>query len=129
MGFGWSVLLWGGIIALIYLLYRFARAPAVLSFWCAYVLTRPLGASIGDLLSADKSEGGLGAGTLVTSLLFLGLILITAGAVQLAQVLLPDEALHVELVVVQHRKARRAVPAASVCTGGHCPVKQHFVFC
>ena len=72
------MLLWGGIIIAIYLAYRFARAPAVLSFWLAYILTRPLGASIGDLLSQPRDEKGLGLGTLITSLVFLGLILITA---------------------------------------------------
>jgi len=46
----------------------------VFSFWAAYILTRPLGASIGDGLSASHHEGGLGLGTAGTSFLFLGLI-------------------------------------------------------
>lgn len=50
-------------------------AGPVLSFWLAYILTRPLGANIGDYLGSDKSEGGLGLGTLGTSVLFLGTIL------------------------------------------------------
>jgi uncharacterized membrane-anchored protein len=45
-----------------------------LAFWIAYVLTRPLGASIGDYLSQARADGGLGWGTTVTSLLFLGAI-------------------------------------------------------
>jgi len=49
----------------------------VLSFWLAYILTRPLGANIGDFLSGDKSEGGLGLGTLLTSVIFLATILAT----------------------------------------------------
>ena len=49
----------------------------VLSFWLAYILTRPLGANIGDFLSAPRDEGGLGLGTLWTSLLFLGAITAT----------------------------------------------------
>jgi uncharacterized membrane-anchored protein len=73
------VLLWGGVIAAIYIAYRFLRAPVVLSFWAAYVLKRPLGASIGDLLSQARADGSLGLGTLATSLIFLGLILVTAG--------------------------------------------------
>ncbi|MGV9320152.1 COG4705 family protein [Streptomyces sp. NPDC003660] len=48
---------------------------AVLSFWIAYVLTRPLGASIGDYLSQPSADGGLGLGTVVTSALFLAVIL------------------------------------------------------
>ncbi|MFK4111329.1 hypothetical protein [Streptomyces sp. NPDC002176] len=48
---------------------------AVLSFWIAYVLTRPLGASMGDYLSQPSADGGLGLGTVVTSALFLAVIL------------------------------------------------------
>jgi uncharacterized membrane-anchored protein len=48
---------------------------AVWSFWIAYVLTRPLGASIGDYLSQPTGDGGLGFGTVVTSVLFLAVIL------------------------------------------------------
>ena len=49
---------------------------AVLSFWLAYIMTRPLGASIGDFLSQHSSQyGGLGLGTTGTSYLFLGCIL------------------------------------------------------
>ncbi len=48
---------------------------AVLGFWLAYILTRPLGASIGDYLSQAQSDGGLGLGTTTTSFLFLAAIL------------------------------------------------------
>ncbi|WP_330461213.1 hypothetical protein OIB37_32715 [Streptomyces sp. NBC_00820] len=48
---------------------------AVWSFWIAYILTRPLGASIGDYLSQPTGDGGLGLGTVVTSVLFLAVIL------------------------------------------------------
>ncbi|MEU6011315.1 hypothetical protein [Streptomyces sp. NPDC047453] len=48
---------------------------AVWSFWIAYILTRPLGASIGDYLSQPSADGGLGLGTVVTSALFLLVIL------------------------------------------------------
>jgi uncharacterized membrane-anchored protein len=48
---------------------------AVLAFWLAYILTRPLGASIGDYLSQPTADGGLGLGTVVTSVIFLGAIL------------------------------------------------------
>ncbi|MFE9067065.1 hypothetical protein [Streptomyces violaceusniger] len=48
---------------------------AVWSFWIAYVLTRPLGASVGDYLSQPTGAGGLGLGTVVTSVLFLAVIL------------------------------------------------------
>jgi uncharacterized membrane-anchored protein len=77
---GWSpgtaILLPAGLVLVVFLAWR-AGAGAVLSFWLAYILTRPLGANIGDFLGLDKSEGGLGLGTLVTSVLFLGAILAT----------------------------------------------------
>jgi uncharacterized membrane-anchored protein len=48
---------------------------SVLAFWIAYILTRPLGASIGDYMSQPTSNGGLGLGATVTSAVFLGAIL------------------------------------------------------
>jgi uncharacterized membrane-anchored protein len=51
------------------------QANAVLTFWIAYVLTRPLGASIGDGMSQPRHAGGLGLGTTGTSFIFLGAIL------------------------------------------------------
>jgi len=71
---GTSVLLPLGLIASVFLAWRIG-AGSVLCFWLAYILTRPLGANIGDFLGGDKSEGGLGLGTLWTSVLFLGTIL------------------------------------------------------
>lgn len=60
-----------GIIAIA----RFAfRVNVVFCFWAAYILTRPLGASMGDLLSQAPADGGLGLGTTVTSIVFLGVI-------------------------------------------------------
>ena len=61
-----------GAIAVSHLVFR---ANAVLTFWLAYILTRPLGASLGDGLSQQKADGGLGLGTTWTSLLFLAAIL------------------------------------------------------
>jgi uncharacterized membrane-anchored protein len=48
---------------------------AIVSFWLAYILTRPLGASIGDYLSQARADGGLGLGTVGTSAIFLATIL------------------------------------------------------
>ena len=55
------------------------KANAVASFWLAYVLTRPLGASLGDLMSQPKDAGGLGIGSTVTSGVFLVAILTLVG--------------------------------------------------
>jgi uncharacterized membrane-anchored protein len=46
----------------------------VLTFWVAYILTRPLGASFGDLLSQSRNYGGAGLGTSATSIAFLSVI-------------------------------------------------------
>lgn len=78
---GVSVLLPLGLIAAITLLWKFGANP-VLSFWLAYILTRPLGANIGDWLASPKvaqpgEPTGLALGTFTTSLIFLGLILAT----------------------------------------------------
>jgi uncharacterized membrane-anchored protein len=55
--------------------HRLQSSNAVLAFWLAYIMTRPLGASIGDYLSQAKTDGGLGLGTTTTSILFLLAIL------------------------------------------------------
>jgi uncharacterized membrane-anchored protein len=62
-----------GAVAVSHLMFG---ANAVLTFWIAYVLTRPLGASLGDGLAQDRSDGGLGLGATVTSLVFLSVILV-----------------------------------------------------
>lgn len=77
VGYLLSAVLFGGLIALTYLAYRYAKLNAVLAFWGAYILTRPLGASIGDYLSQAQADGGLGLGTIITSAIFLIVILCT----------------------------------------------------
>jgi uncharacterized membrane-anchored protein len=71
---GASILLPAGLIVAVFVSWRLG-AGAVLSFWLAYILTRPLGANIGDFLSSPHTNGGLGLGTLWTSVIFLGTIL------------------------------------------------------
>jgi uncharacterized membrane-anchored protein len=77
VGYWKAALLFGGLIALITIAWRWFQLNAILAFWMAYILTRPLGASIGDYLSQPKADGGLGLGTTTTSLLFLtGIVMI-----------------------------------------------------
>jgi uncharacterized membrane-anchored protein len=76
VGYWKAALLFGGCIALITIAWRYLNLNAILAFWMAYILTRPLGASIGDYLSQPKADGGLGLGTTTTSLLFLAAIAI-----------------------------------------------------
>jgi uncharacterized membrane-anchored protein len=73
-GPGISVLLPAGLIAAIVIGWRLG-ANAVLSFWLAYILTRPLGANLGDWLASSSEQHGLGLGYAITSVIFLAAIL------------------------------------------------------
>jgi uncharacterized membrane-anchored protein len=73
LGFQLGVLAFGVLIAFIAVFYSLGVNP-VLTFWLAYILTRPLGASLGDLLSQSRLYGGVGLGTIHTSLAFLTMI-------------------------------------------------------
>ena len=66
-----STLMFGALIAVVTIAYYGFKANAVLAFWIAYILTRPLGASLGDYLSQSVADGGLGLGTVITSAIFL----------------------------------------------------------
>jgi uncharacterized membrane-anchored protein len=70
LGFTLGVVSFGAIIAVIAGARYFGANP-VLTFWLAYILTRPLGASLGDLLSQARTYGGLGLGNVQTSVVFL----------------------------------------------------------
>jgi uncharacterized membrane-anchored protein len=77
VGYGLSIAIWGGAIALITAAHFGVKLNAVLAFWLAYILTRPLGASIGDFMSQkDPDYGGIGLGTTGTSVIFLSCILV-----------------------------------------------------
>ncbi|OLV19604.1 COG4705 family protein [Deinococcus marmoris] len=75
LGYSNSVLLFAGVIALTALAHVYLKLGSILTFWIIYILTRPLGASIGDFLSQARADGGLGLGTTVTSFIFLAAIL------------------------------------------------------
>ena len=75
LGYFYSALAFGAGIAVVTFCYYVFKVNAVLAFWVAYILTRPFGASFGDLLSQPTSNGGLGLGTVGTSALFLVVIL------------------------------------------------------
>ncbi len=71
LGYWKSAVMFGAMIGLVALGRLQLRMNAVLAFWIAYVLTRPLGASLGDFLSQPRDAGGLGLGTTGTSAIFL----------------------------------------------------------
>jgi uncharacterized membrane-anchored protein len=70
LGYLTATLIFGGSILLITIGYYARLLGPVLAFWLAYILTRPLGASIGDLLTQVKVNGGLGFGTMLVSGVF-----------------------------------------------------------
>ncbi|MEH1965278.1 COG4705 family protein [Nostoc sp.] len=75
LGYAQSALVFGFSIAIVAIGYYYFRMNAVLAFWIAYILTRPLGASMGDLLSQPTKNGGFSLGTVETSMLFLSIII------------------------------------------------------
>ncbi len=75
LGYVLATLLFAGLIALIYAAFRFLKLNAIVAFWMAYILTRPLGASLGDLLTQTRAAGGFGLGAMTTSAIFLSAIL------------------------------------------------------
>jgi uncharacterized membrane-anchored protein len=77
VGYLLSAVIFAGSIGLVYLAHKKFNLNPILAFWIAYILTRPLGASIGDYLSQAQVDGGLGLGTVITSAIFLIAILST----------------------------------------------------
>ncbi|MBN9310916.1 hypothetical protein [Devosia sp.] len=77
LGYLATGILFGMIIASLAIGYWFLGLDPILGFWLAYIFTRPLGASFGDLLSQSQQYGGLGLGTIITSAIFLAVISLT----------------------------------------------------
>jgi uncharacterized membrane-anchored protein len=75
LGYATALLVFAAAIAVIALTHFGVKRGAVITFWLVYILTRPLGASLGDLLSQDRDAGGLGLGATTTSVLFLVVII------------------------------------------------------
>ena len=75
LGYLSTGILFGLIIASLTVGYYFIDLDPILGFWLAYIFTRPLGASFGDLLSQPAEYGGMGLGTIITSALVLAAII------------------------------------------------------
>ena len=71
LGYLQAGLMYGAVICAVAIAYYGFRVNAIAAFWVAYIVTRPMGASFGDLLSQSVANGGLGLGTVITSLIFL----------------------------------------------------------
>ena len=74
VGYLTTGIVFGAVIAVIAIGHFAFKMNAILAFWLAYIFTRPLGASLGDLLSQPTDYGGMGFGTTTTSLMFLAVI-------------------------------------------------------
>jgi uncharacterized membrane-anchored protein len=83
LGFRWGALSFGGLILLAYIAWR-KGGNAVLTFWIGYILTRPFGAALGDMLTQAKAYGGLGMGAMWTSALFLTVIVMLVMVAQIS---------------------------------------------
>lgn len=81
LGFTWGAVAFGALIGITYAAWRMG-GNAVLTFWIGYILTRPFGAALGDLLTQAKSYGGLGMGAMWTSALFLSVIVMLVAVAQ-----------------------------------------------
>jgi uncharacterized membrane-anchored protein len=79
LGYPLSAVMFGAVIGVVAIAHVRFRLNAIAAFWTAYILTRPLGASLGDFLSQSTHNGGLGLGTTGTSALFLAAILTLVG--------------------------------------------------
>jgi len=66
-GFGGGVFLFLGLIAVVACLYFFTKISRTVLFWIAFVLTRPLGATMGDLLTKPRDDGGLNLSRITSS--------------------------------------------------------------
>lgn len=81
LGFTWGALAFGAPIGVTYVAWRMG-GNAVLTFWIGYILTRPFGAALGDLLTQAKTYGGIGMGAMWTSALFLSVIVMLVAVAQ-----------------------------------------------
>ena len=93
LGYATALLVFAAAIAVVALTHFGMKLGAVIAFWLVYILTRPLGASLGDLLSQDRDAGGFGLGATTTSVLFLVVIiaLVTYLSVKTRQAPLPHQ--------------------------------------
>ncbi|CAM4038474.1 membrane protein [Flavobacterium antarcticum] len=79
LGFSGGALLIGSLLLILVGLFFFTKISRVLLFWIAFVLTRPFGATFGDLLTKSVDKGGLNLGTIGSSLVLGSVLMILIG--------------------------------------------------
>ena len=75
LGFGGGALLIAGLLAVITAAHFYSRMSKVLLFWLAFVLTRPFGATLGDLMTKTKEKGGFDLGTINSSIILASILI------------------------------------------------------
>lgn len=86
VGYAASLLIFAAVIALITLGHYVLHLNAVVAFWAAYIVTRPLGASLGDLLTQPTDAGGLGLGTTAVNVTFFVVIIALVGYLSFSRI-------------------------------------------
>ena len=76
LGFSGGAILIGGLLMIIVLAYYFTKISRVVLFWLAFVLTRPFGATFGDLLTKPVEKGGLNLGTIGSSAILFAILIV-----------------------------------------------------
>lgn len=85
LGFERGTLVFAGLIALVAIAHFFTKMPKPILFWAAYVLTRPLGATLGDTLTKSHREGGLDLGRFESSAVIAVAIVVLVAATRLRE--------------------------------------------
>ena len=83
MGFQRGALIFTGLLGLVVLAHFFTKTPKSVLFWAAYVLTRPLGATLGDTLTKPRADGGLALGRISSSVVMLAAMIVLVAVTSL----------------------------------------------
>ena len=75
-GYEGGALLFAGAIAIVTLIYFFTKTSRTILFWAAFILTRPLGATLGDLLTKPVANGGLNLSRYASSGVIAGFMIV-----------------------------------------------------
>ncbi|MEH1945585.1 MAG: hypothetical protein V7K77_01105 [Nostoc sp.] len=74
LGFAGGALLIAGLLALVLAAYYYTQISQVILFWIAFVLTRPFGATLGDIMTKPHAKGGLDFGTIGSSIVLVSIL-------------------------------------------------------
>jgi uncharacterized membrane-anchored protein len=75
LGYAGGALVFGAALAVLAVFYFGTSVSRIMLFWAAFILTRPLGATVGDFLDKPKHDGGLALSRPIASAVIAGLIL------------------------------------------------------